>query len=47
MRSASLADSRSMAANRAEVKRVLSSERRRLRGTLWELLVKNAPGARR
>lgn len=30
-----------------QVERVLDAEHRRLRETLWELLVKNAPSARR
>ncbi|KAL4451444.1 hypothetical protein ABPG77_009516 [Micractinium sp. CCAP 211/92] len=48
VRTASIADSRRMAhGSRTEVQRVLELEHRRLRGTLWELLVKNAPSARR
>lgn len=44
--SASMADSRVLARSRSQVQAELSSEHRKLRGTLWELLVKNAPSAR-
>ena len=41
-----MADSRMLAANRMQVQQVLNSEHRKLRDTLWELLVKHAPSAR-
>ncbi|KAL4420616.1 hypothetical protein ABPG75_010272 [Micractinium tetrahymenae] len=48
VRTASIADSRRIAhGSRTQVERVLEMEHRRLRDTLWELLVKNAPSARR
>ena len=47
VREASMADSRRMASSRSQVQAVLSAEHRRLRDTLFELLVKNAPSARK
>lgn len=47
MRTASMADSRVMASSRSQVERALHAEHRRLRDTLFELLVKNAPSARK
>lgn len=47
VRSASMADSRMLATSRTQVQRVLHYEHRKLRDTLWELLVKNTPSARR
>lgn len=41
-----MADSRVLARSRSQVQAELSSEHRKLRSTLWELLVKNAPSAR-
>ena len=48
VRSAGIADSRRIAhGSRRQVEAALHAEHRRLRDTLWELLVKNAPSARR
>lgn len=48
VRTASIADSRRVAhGSRSQVQRVLRWEHQRLKDTLWELLVKNAPSARR
>ena len=45
---ASIADSRRMAAaSRSAVRTHLLTEHQRLRDTLWQLLVRNAPSARR
>jgi hypothetical protein len=47
LRTAGIADSRTVAGSRSQVQRMLHSEHRKLRDTLWELLAQHAPSARR
>lgn len=47
LRTAGIADSRTAAGSRSQVQRMLHSEHRKLRETLWELLAQHAPSARR
>ncbi len=42
-----MADARQLAGNRQAMRTRMQEDRRLLRSILWELLVKNAPGARR